>query len=312
MARDKAAHVMGRRDDCDSALSCGHCDSGRHRSLAGRFRYPAQRQLVLQASALGVRRHGARPSRGLERNDHGRPGFLDGSFRRDPRQRPVGTGGRGRCGLRDRSCLCLLLGTLAAPPRLGGRLRAIDACRPGHFAEHVEFHDRRDGVLRRSGVPRVRGGRPAPLRAKALGPGGSRGRHGVLRLQYPRVRFGGAGRSPSGPDGARPAGMAGLRDCRPRRHGGLRPYLSVDCPVTGSSPRVAQPSDRHVAPPAPCLVFHIQLHRFATSTSGAESCLAVPRATRSRASRRRSRSRLFGGWGRSVWPKVGGSSSAIT
>ena len=163
------------------------------------------------------------------------------------------------------------------PPRLGSGVRAIDPCRPGHFAEHLELHDRRDGVFRRSSLPRVRSGRPAPLRPRALGLGGSRGRHGVLRLQHPRVRLGSARRCPGGPDGARPAGMAGLRDCRPRRDGGLRPYLSLDCPVTGSPPRVAQPADRHVAPPAPCLIFHIQLHHFATSALGAKSGLEVPR-----------------------------------
>ena len=165
------------------------------------------------------------------------------------------------------------------PRGLGRRVRAFDTGRPGRFAEHLELHDRRDGIFRRSGLPRVRGGRIAPLWPRALGPGGSCGRHGVLRLQHPRVRLGGARRCPGGPGGARPAGLAGLRDCRPRRDGGLRPDLSLDCPVTGSSPRVAQPADGHVAPPAPCLVFHIQLHHFATSTLGADSCLAVPRAT---------------------------------
>ncbi len=221
MARDQAAHVKGRRDDRDNALGCRHRNACRHRRMAGRLRHPAQRQLVLQARALGVRRHGARPSGGLERHDHGRPSVLDGPFRRGPWQGPVGTRGRsGRC-VRDRPCLCLLPGTLAASPRLGGRVRATDACRPGHFAEHLELHDRRDGIFRRSGLPCVRGGGPAPLRPRALGPGGSRGSHGVLRVQHPRVRPGGARRSPGGPCRAGPAGLAGLRVRRLLHDGGL-------------------------------------------------------------------------------------------
>ena len=90
-------------------------------------------------------------------------------------------GRSGRC-VRDRPFLRLHPGAIAAPPRLVSRVRAIDPRRPGHFAEHLELHDRRDGIFRRNGLPCVRGGGPTPLRARALGPGSSRDRHGVLRL----------------------------------------------------------------------------------------------------------------------------------
>ena len=161
-------------------------------------------------------------------------------------------------------------------PRVwAGRVRAIDARCPGHLAEHVELHDRRDGVLRRSGLPCVRGGGLAPLRASALGLGGSCGRHGVLRLQYPRVRLGGARRCPGGPDGARPAGMAGLRVCRPLHDGGLWRDLSCGLPsypeLTSSrsacrAARRSASSLRRISRSA----FH-----FATSTLSTESHLAV-------------------------------------